>query len=105
MSDIIFLSLQPRRLRFLVGIGATIDNLGDRFSEFFLDIAQSLFAAAIFDRIMQQRSDRFGFIGAIFHRDRAHAQNMSDVRNLGLLAQLPAMNPRRVNQRFFKLPR
>ena len=54
---------------------------------------------------MQQRSDRFGFIGAIFHRDRAHAQNMSDVRNLGLLAQLPAMNPRRVNQRFFKLPR
>ena len=105
MGNVFFLSLHPRRLRRFVGIGTTIDNPGNRFTEFFLDIAQSLFTAAIFHRVMKQRGDRFCFIGAIFHRNRAHAENVRDEWDAGLLPSLIAMNPGRVNQRLFELPR
>src|ERR1700720_3350254 len=54
---------------------------------------------------MQQRGDRFGFISTVFHRDRTDSQNMGDIRNFSLFAQLPAVDSRRVEQRFPKLGR
>ena len=54
---------------------------------------------------MQQRGDRFGFVRAVFHRDRRDAEDMRDVGNPCFFPELPAVNAGSVNQRFFELTR
>ncbi len=105
MRDVGFLSGEPGRLGRLVSISAAVHDLCDRFAEFSFDVAQAFGAAGILHRIMQQRSDRFRFGGAIFHRDCRHAKDVRDIRDPGLLAELTAVNTSRIGQRLFKLSR
>ena len=54
---------------------------------------------------MEQSRDRFHLVRAVLHRNRRHPEQMTDIRNLSLLAQLSAMDARRVDERFFKFRR
>src|SRR5438874_5617422 len=53
MLDVSPFSFQPRRLRRLARIGATIDDTRNLIAKFLADIAQSFGAAATFHRVMQ----------------------------------------------------
>ena len=81
MFDVRTFSFQPRRFWCFVCVGTSINDPGDVITKFFADIAQSLDAAAIFDRIVKQRADRFSLIRAVLKRDGSHAKNMRDERN------------------------
>ena len=105
MRDVSPFPFQPRRLRHLVRVGATIDDTRNLIAKFLADIAQSFGAAAIFHRVMQQGADRFGFIGSVLKRDRGHAKNMGNKGNPGFLPRLITVRPRRINQSFLKLLR
>jgi len=105
MLDVGAFSFQPRRLWRLVCVGASINDSGDVIAKFLADIAQSFRATAIFDRIMKQRADRFGFIRAVLEYDGGDAKNMRNERNSRFLARLISMRTRRINQRFLKLLR
>src|SRR6478752_3188046 len=105
MLNIRAFSFQPRWLWCLVCVGASINDPGDIITKFLPDIAQSLRATAIFDRIMKQRADRFSLIRAVLKRGGSDAKNMRDERNSRFLARLITMRARRINQRFFKLLR
>ena len=105
MVDVSAFAFQPRRLRRLVRVGASINDPGDILAKFFPDIAQSFRATAIFHRIMKQRADRFSLIRAVLKRDGSHAKNMRDEWNSRFLARLITMRAGRINQRLFKLLR
>ena len=105
MLDVSAFAFQPRRLWRLICVGASINDFGHIIAKLLPDIAQSFRATAIFHRIVKQRADRVGFIRAVLKRDRSHAKNMCGEGNSRFLASLTAMRPRRINQRFFKLPR
>src|SRR5450759_2381025 len=105
MSKVSFLSFQPRRLRDLIGICATIDDLSYIITETLSDIAQALGAAAIFHGIVEQSANGFGFIGSVLKCDCGHTKNMCDKRGPGFLSDLIAMRPRGINQRVLKLRR
>ena len=105
MLDVRAFSFQPRRFWRFVCVGTSINDPGDVIAEFFADIAQSLDATAIFDRIVKQRADRFSLIRAVLERDGSHAKNMRDEWNSRFLARLITMRASRINQRLFKLLR
>ena len=105
MLDVSAFSFQPRRLWRLVSIGATVNDSGDVIAKFFPNIAQSFRAAAILNRVVKKRGDRFGFIPAVLQRDVSDAKNMRDERNARFLAHLITMQSCRINQRFLKLLR
>ena len=105
MLDVTSFSFQPWWLWRFIRIGATINDPGDVIAKSFPDLAQSFRAAAIFHRIVKERSDRFRFIRAVLQRDRSDAKNMRDVRNPRFLARLIPMRSSRINQRFLKLLR
>src|SRR4051794_7206284 len=45
-------------------------------------------AAAVLDRVVQQRGDRLVLAASHLEHERGHAQKVRDVRDLGALAQL-----------------
>src|SRR6202035_3868321 len=96
---------QPRRFWRLVCVSAALHDSRDLFTKFSLDITQSFRSTTILHGIMQQCSNRFSLVRAVFHRDRRDAEDMSDVRNPCLFPELHAVNARSVNQRFFELTR
>jgi len=89
----------------LICVSAALHDSRDLFTKLSLDIAQPFRAAAIFHGIMQQRSDGFRFVRAIFHRDRSDTEDMRDIGNPCFFAELSAVNPRGVSQCFFELRR
>ena len=104
MRNVSFLSLQPWWFGDLIGIRATINDPGDFIAKFFLNIAQSFRATAIFHGVVKKRADRFSFLRTVLKRDSGDAKNMRDERNPRFLARLITMRPGRINQRFLKLP-
>src|SRR5438067_137191 len=102
MLDVSSFSFQPRRLRRLVRIGATINDARNFIAKCFADIAQSFGAAAIFHGIVKKGADRFVFIRSVLERDRSDTKNMRNKRNPRFLAHLITMRVRRINERFVK---
>src|SRR5215510_5638350 len=97
MLDVSAFPFQPRWLGRLICVRASVNDLGCGLAKFLPNIAQSLFATAIFNCIMKQRADRFGFIRAVLKRDGGDAKDMRDERNSSFLANLITMRPRRIN--------
>src|SRR4029079_5437769 len=102
MLDVSLFSFQPWGLSRFVCVGASINDPGDAIAKFLPDIAQPFLATAIFNRIMKQRADPFGFIRTVLKCDGSHAKNMRDERNSRFLAHLITMRARRINQCLFK---
>ena len=77
MRDVLFLPFPPRRLWRLIRIGAAGHDRADFFPKFLLDLALPLRSATILHCVVQERSDRLGFIRAVLQRDRGDAQEMA----------------------------
>ena len=92
MRHVILFPLQPWWLAFRQAIGAAFDDLCDLRPELPVNVEQSFFSARIFDGIMEQGSDRLGFIRAVLQGDCGYAKNVSDVRDFGFFPKFPAVN-------------
>ena len=99
VRDVFLLSLPPGRFWRLIRVGAASHDLANFLPEYLFDLALPRRAAAILHRIVQQSANRLRFVCAVFHRNRRHSQKMTDVRNLVFLAQLAAVDARRVDER------
>lgn len=79
MGDVVFLALAPRRLRDRIGIGAAGNDLGDGVAETRPDVRDPATAARVLSDIVQKRTDRFRFIGAVFECDAGDPEQVSEI--------------------------
>lgn len=98
VSNVCLLALSPRRLRQDVGVAARLDDLGDRSSEPFLDECCRARAALIFDGIMKDRRDRLVLRCAMLQSQARDREQVRDVRDLGSLPSLRAVETARERQ-------
>ena len=95
MRQVILLALPPRQLVFGIldeAVAAPEHDLAHGVAEARADFGQRRFAAAVLGGVVQQRADRFVFVGAVFHRDGRHAEHVRDVGNAGALPPLPLVD-------------
>ena len=67
------------------------DDPGGVVAELGADALEHRLAAAVLDRVVQQRADRLGLAAAHLEHERGDREQVRDVRDLGALAQLPAV--------------
>jgi len=104
MRDVAFLSFTPGRLRNRLRVRAPLDDGEHGLTEVRPDpLAQCAHPAviqgpAVLDRVVQQARDRLVAVPAVLEHQPRHSDQVRDVRDVGLLADLRRVQPGRKRQ-------
>jgi hypothetical protein len=73
------------------------------FAEFFANFAEPRPPALVFHSIVKQRRNGHLFVAAVLDHQGSHTQQVANVRPFGAFTNLPAMQPRGIDEGLRKL--